>query len=253
MKRSIVRIVLASIFISTVVLSGLNAHTKPQAVVEQKFYTDQELIEVTTPTTVKMVRPEGQSFASGSLVKMPSGKSQIITNWHVCYHAGGEVVHFKLFDNSAVTSGKVLKMDMVKDLCVVEIPQEITKIKPSLELGTENHRFQRIMIMGHPIDEPLQPSFGYILEMRHEQVGMTVEPDKACPVGAEKREFFFQTACLIDMYLYATTAVTYPGNSGSPAVDVHGKLVAVLNSGPDNTNHGNVIPLSDIKEFIKEF
>ena len=61
-------------------------------------------------------------------------------------------------------------------------------------------------------------------------------------------------ACIRKYRSYSTTAVAYPGNSGSPVVNRYGNVIGVLFAGSSQQERDNyVVPLAELKRVLNKF
>jgi V8-like Glu-specific endopeptidase len=61
-------------------------------------------------------------------------------------------------------------------------------------------------------------------------------------------------ACFRSYQSYATTATTYPGNSGSPVVNKYGNIIGVLFAGSSKEEKDNyLVPVSEVKRVLSKF
>ncbi len=58
--------------------------------------------------------------------------------------------------------------------------------------------------------------------------------------------------CMEEVLAYRTTAVSLPGNSGSPVVDYKGNVIGVLFAGDSEVHWGLVITLDDVRDFLAD-
>lgn len=156
---------------------------------------------------------------TGFLVKAPSGKDYILTNAHVC-----EIARVLQTDRWS-TALDLIQVSDHTDLCLLEAPQGLGQ---AIELANQEPKaHEQIHIIGQGL------LLGNTLTEGH-WVGH---------IGPTLRV----------MSPAYCTATVLPGNSGSPVLDDAGRLVGVVfASGPILDNRGLLVPLSDIKEFLKD-
>lgn len=201
---------------------------------------------------VKMVTVNDDSMGSGSYVYAPSGRVIILTNWHICRHADAQKKVSYRLDHDVVVQTPYVKSDINVDLCAIYLPQEF--YRQALQVaGRDAQTFEQVMVMGYPLDGPLTPSYGYYLITSVLNINMGPGPDGNCPPGIEKQEGFFgEVYCLKEYNLGMTSAVIYPGNSGSPLLNMRNELIGVMNSGDQRSNFGNFVQRKDVINFLKD-
>lgn len=190
----------------------------------------------------KSFQPFGIEGGSGSgfLVKSPlSGKTYLLTNYHVCeaFGAPGAVDGVLLLpvkvsnDTEVVQYRKILGMSVKSDVCAVEAyPNE-----EGLELSTSLRPQQSVFIVGHPLGFPIQLSEGVVVG-EHKSVVM------------QKLSFMFfaveYKAVLLNMH-------ASPGNSGSAVVDSFGNVIGILFAGASRNDYSSlIIPSNQIAAFL---
>jgi S1-C subfamily serine protease len=226
------------VFVIGVVMSIQTNSTNP----------DGRLIEKTAKSTTRFTLG-GRGIASGSFVRTPKGKVVVLTNHHVCAVYSSQPPTMEIYNGPTIVA-PIIATDRTIDLCALEIPARGLEA-PAINLGSENTHFSRILIMGHPLGGSLTPFFGYVLSRGILPIVLGMAPDNSgCPEGTHSEVELFINYCVIDMDLIMTNATTFPGNSGSPAVDLNGNLIGVLNSGDNRSNYGNIIPLDIVKKFL---
>jgi S1-C subfamily serine protease len=82
-------------------------------------------------------------------------------------------------------------------------------------------------------------------------IGFAQDAEGKCPPNTDAVQSLFGGFCVLTMELSATTAMVYPGSSGSPIVNASGEVIGVINS-TDATNRGNFIPLQYLKEMLDD-
>lgn len=198
-------------------------------------------------STVSMLMATGvNGGGTGFQVITPSGKQLTLTNRHVCN------IPFKPLNtkiNGVKRNLKILKVSKVSDLCVLEGIPEL----PALRLAKEVKIGEGIAALGHPQLLPLALTRGEL--MGYMRVGITedmVPHPSLCPKGTQAVQTFFAIACL-RFHLSGVTNVTIlPGSSGSPMVNFWGNIVGVVFAGDNSSNWGLIVPLNQVREFLRD-
>lgn len=156
---------------------------------------------------------------TGFVVRAPSGKSYILTNAHVCQVA-------LMVEADRRFPMEIIEVDANSDLCLVEA----RGISPALEVATEEpDAHDNVHIIGYGM------LLGNTLSEGH-YVGRIQGP-----------------ILRVESPAYVT-AVVLPGNSGSPVLNDEGKVVGVVYaSSPAIANRALIVPIEDIKEFLKVY
>jgi S1-C subfamily serine protease len=171
-----------------------------------------------------------QGHGTGFTVFNPyDHKKYILTNNHVCeglQEADGAIY---IYSEGRLKKSKVLYKDPSLDLCLI-YPRHKS---PPFYLHENNMRpdHQNIFIMGYGADAPLTLTIG------HRQYRTKIQLD-----GGDT-EFEAEI----------TTAVIYPGNSGSPVFDSNMEVIGVVFAGSTITHYGAFIPLDKVYLFLEEY
>lgn len=163
-----------------------------------------------------------QGGGTGFVVSAPSGRKYILTNAHVCEIA-------RLVDSEdRLMKTEVIEAADYTDLCLMTLPKHLDA--PGLKIADfEPQTHDKIHIIGYGM------LLGSTLTEGH-WVGRL-----ALPVLA-----VFHPAYV--------TAQVLPGNSGSPVLNDDGFVVGVVYaSSPAILNRALVVPLEDIREFLKNY
>ena len=187
-----------------------------------------------------------QSGGTGFAVQTPKGKTYTLTNRHICEIAQNGVLLAN--PGGLPLPVRVLKISKKSDLCLVEnVPdkQGLRLASNSLQAGEE------FAIVGHPMLLPLTLSRGELIS--YQEIEMPTKVDQECDSDERQVETMFFTVCLKKYRAGMTNAVALGGNSGSPVVNFSGDVVGVLFAGFNDSNWGIIVPLEEIKEFLKEF
>lgn len=201
-------------------------------------------------SSVRLVGPMGEPHGSGSVVKY-ADKEVIITNWHVCESYRDKSNITLLIDDSFFLS-KQITSDLELDLCAIEYTPTIRDFSHRIALELTDkplRRFDKLMVLGYPLDSMLSPIFGYVLGPKRITIAFGYKQGK-CLEGFREEATMFFTLCVKDYNLIVTNLQTFPGNSGSPVVNEQGELVGVINSGEGTLNYGNMILLEDLRKFL---
>lgn len=222
----------------------------------------QYILSNTAASTVRVVMPSRHAAGgTGFNVKTRSSKTVMLTNRHICNIAenGKLDVEFPK-ESGRFYSVYVREISRTTDLCITDGVPSL----PALTLASYANVGEGIAVVGHPLLQPITMSRGMITNA--EDVELMSHPNptqESCDKEGGKilvlpedhiaRFFGVGSVCLITVSAQRTSAVIYPGNSGSPAVNVFGNVVGVLFAGDTRTNFGSIIPLKDVKEFLSEY
>lgn len=187
---------------------------------------------------------EGNGGGTGFSVRTSKG-TVTLTNAHVCDKNESLVALTQQGEKLL----KVLKVDTVRDLCVLE-----GSGNKGLELAdTDTEQFDEVFTIGHPLLEQKAPEFGRSL--RETSVEIATHGDIGeveCLPGERKRQAFIFSVCTRLFQLMQTTVRIFPGNSGSPIFNSNGKVVGVMQSADSTTNKGNYVPLRYLISILYE-
>jgi serine protease Do len=188
---------------------------------------------------------------TGFSLRAPSGKVYTITNGHVCGLAENGLMSAQSVGTNRWVTIKVIEVAPLTDLCVLEgLPAA-----SGLELASSIDMHAEFFVVGHPKLEPITVSPGYIRSREIIDVIMGPAGDGCSGPGyrTESVPGFFgepMPVCIRSIDGYDTSAVIYPGNSGSPCFTADGDVMGVVFAGAGDTNYGSAIPLDVLRSFI---
>jgi S1-C subfamily serine protease len=212
-------------------------------------------------SVVSVVIPSNHaSGGTGFNVKTPSGKVVMLTNRHICQLAENGVLEVSTTQEpERYYRVSVREESRTTDLCITDP----APTSASISLARSVSVGEQIGVLGHPHLEPNTLSLGMVTNKQTITLpfGFNIPEEKCAYYGGKTLEapplakmfFGIESGCFTDIESYRTTAVVYGGNSGSPAVDVLGRLTGVLFAGNTRSNYGFIVPLEKIKEFLKNY
>lgn len=177
------------------------------------------LMNTVSPYIFKITRIMNVDTGGTGFLISHNGKTHIITNKHVCEGVG---IHKVLQVNSSVGIFiKSYKVSKIHDLCAINAPAILGE---GLEVGSQPFIGQNIYMMGHPFLQPKRLVSGF---------------------------YFLTEEVLVQKYLesYRMHISSFPGNSGSPILNIYGRVIGVLYAG--NSSDALAVPLKDLLIFIE--
>lgn len=208
--------------------------------------------------TVYVRSPEGaklQGSGTGFEVIAPSGKVYTLTNAHVCGLAkdGIIMVGEKLHSNRLVPK-RVLEVYQDNDLCLIEGLENYSglSLANSIEVGDS------VWAVGYPLGQAMNISSGRVKSFRYVDI-MDDETDPKDCTKPNQKVMQFNTlfgpidVCTVKRYAAQTDVSTFPGNSGSPLVNVYGNVVGVIFAANRQTTWGEAVPLNYVKDLLKAY
>lgn len=229
---------------------------------------------------VYMIRDSYDSGGgTGFAVKAASGETYILTNDHVCgVSSDGDSVLVTGEEGSM--RRHIIAHDEDSDLCLIQAPPDVEGLSVAqVEPALGDH----VSVVGHPRLMPLHVSngemtgketisilMGYIAvqnpdthedeQIPPQEGGMLAEQCVAAKYSQQyvNIDMLFLVlkvkVCIMTVHdAYVTSVTIHPGNSGSPMVNFWGNVVGVAFASDNSTNWGRIVPLSDIKSFLKDF
>jgi len=206
--------------------------------------TEEEVFNNAKPSAVRILTDEGNPMGSGFVLDTPVGERVVVTNDHVCGDKKELRLRFTGLNNLETIAERIVT-DYELDLCLIKVPNLIKNRVSPLHLAKKLEDYSLAYAIGYPLEYDLTISHGFTMIMAHEEI---LSPEGKCedPIVS-----IFGTFCVKKMYLMSSNVIIYPGNSGSAALNEYGEVIGVFNSGSSLTHWGNIIPLTDLKKFIK--
>jgi len=206
-------------------------------------------------SVVKVLVGPGKGGGTGFAVKADSGREYIATNRHVCEATNTGWMYISKDDGFTVWK-RIVYIDKNHDLCLLEGDRRLD----ALTIGKIPNKGDFHYIVGHPGLRPLTVSSGEFVGngfvtlvqdvLKREQCDGTVYELNPLEMLLFGQEF----VCLKKFRAYHTTAVSYPGNSGSPAVDAYGNVIGVLFAGSTESERDNyLVPVTELKRVLSKF
>lgn len=207
----------------------------------------QYIRNIAEDNSVKIVGMDG--MGTGFHVQAPNGKTYILTNKHVCSITGPLKVE-KYGDKVGVVRKIIAKYDS-HDLCVMEALPGVKGIKISSDPAKNG---DRVYTLGHPRGNNLNVAEGEKFDEKVITLGEETQADGTCAEGTLVEIptlFGIFKICAVERTAVQISSPTYPGNSGSPVVNIYGRVVGVIFAGSrDVENQGFYVPLEVVKDFL---
>lgn len=204
----------------------------------------------------KTVRVMGErSGGTGFYITTEKGNTYILTNRHVCEATTTGKMGIVPNTGDAIYYKTIVKKSEKYDLCVLNAPKKAK----GLGLASDVNIGETIGLVGHPKLQPLTLSRGELIGYKHITLIDSYNPKEGECKGTVKKAppfyalFDIHTICLSSHYSGQITAYSRGGSSGSPLINFYGNIVGVLFAGnPQDQFESYVVPLSSVKEFLKE-
>ncbi len=206
-------------------------------------------------SVVQVLSPNLNGGGTGFAVKADSGDEYILTNKHVCGAAINGWLAIKQ-DGEKPIFKRVVYEDNKHDLCLVQGDRRFS----ALDLGDQPEKGELHYIVGHPGLRQLTVSQGEYIGNDIVKLLDNVQKREQCKGEVlelnpmQQWLYGIEFACIRSYNSGATTATTYPGNSGSPVVNRWGNIVGVLFAGDSAEEKSNFfVPLSEVKRVLSKF
>ena len=198
---------------------------------------------------------KNQGTATGFQVIAPSGRVYTLTNAHVCeLQKDGIVLVSEKQNSGRLIPRRVLEVYEKNDLCLVEglAGYGGLSLADSWEVGDQN------WAIGYPMGEALNMTSGFLKEKANIKLFLQEVAPKDCKGPGMSIEdvnlgFISLPFCFIERSAIQTNITIFPGNSGSPMVNVFGNVTGVVFASNNYTDWGSSVPLEDVIDFLKAY
>lgn len=195
--------------------------------------------------TMMLVSAEGS--CSGTQVKAPSGKSYILSAAH-CKPLMFNGKIMVIDESGHLFVSKVLDMDSDKDLLLMEGMPHMS----GLPIAKAAHTGERVTSYTHGHGLPTYEASGKLLGSVHTiQIPNEIESEKEMHLCKHIMPTMFGLMCLQDRKTWATSMKVMPGSSGGGVLNASGELVGVVSAGNMATYQGELVPLNQIRQFLR--
>jgi S1-C subfamily serine protease len=180
-----------------------------------------------------------------------------MTNSHVCGLEENGTILGRYQGSDYVLN--VIKKFPMNDLCVLSAPKtakQYFKVASSFKLGESSYA------IGYPQLEPLSLVVGELSDLLtvrvvtkingtpQECTGPTYEYTTDLP--PEAMIFGVFSTCVRSVQANSSSMIISPGNSGSPVVNIWGSVIGVVFAANQFGTRSYIVPLSDLKLFLKD-
>ena len=187
---------------------------------------------------------------TGFLIKAKSGRSYLLTNWHVCDSKTVVTVYHETIPKVPMKA-KVLAIDPEHDLCLAAFGGE------GLSLAKSYQTNERVFVLGHPLGcDKIVYSKGSLLNIVYTSLNFSsFSPN--CPRG-----FYLTKAdkpgevpynCVLKARVIDTSVPGNHGNSGSPIFNKDGEVVGIINQIDENSKFLGGMDLNVLKSFLSNY
>lgn len=193
-----------------------------------------------------------QGSGTGFEIKAQSGKVYTVTNAHVCGLANSNgIIMVEEKRSNRLIPRRVLEVYNDNDLCLVEGLEGYS----GLDTASGYERGEPVWAVGYPLGGMMNISNGRIKGEQDVYIlAEDVSQDKCVAPKYKKIQYnlFGLTfdLCAVVRHAIDSDVVIYPGNSGSPLVNIYGNVVGVVFAADQRTNWGSSVPLRDLNKLL---
>lgn len=197
-----------------------------------------------------IVSGSSNSYGTGFLVKH-NGSKYIVTNAHLCdVSQNGYMTVNKGSDS---TPRRILAVSRQNDLCILEPVSGL-----GLAITTSRSKNQLLTMHGHAFNEGLSARSGRIISQSTKTIPLfpitsNEDHDRCTEQEGDIIIVFISFFCIRRHTVLETTIQGGPGASGSPVVDLLGRIVGVKSIYHTQNLRSMIIPSEFLIELIEQF
>jgi S1-C subfamily serine protease len=197
-----------------------------------------------------MVSGSPNSYGTGFLVRH-QGNKYIATNAHLC--DASQNGYMAVIKNGDSTPRKILAVSRKNDLCILEPIEGL-----GLLITTSHSKNQLLTMHGHAFNEALSARSGRIISKSVKTVPLfpvtnEEEHDRCYEIEGEIGAVFISFFCTRAHTVLETTIQGGPGASGSPVVDLLGRLVGVKSIYHTQNLRSMIVPSEFLINLINDY
>lgn len=228
------------------------------AVMALPYIHERLLFKSVSRSVMRIVVPSNHASGGTGFQLQVGDKQYTVTNRHVCELNEDGFMVAKLNDEgSLIAYLPIIRISKKTDLCLLAGIAGT----PALKLAGSAGEGDEIASVGHPMLQHVTLTRGKITNTEVlEMLGAVNIPAAKCTdeYGGRTEEaplmiqIFtgIKTGCIIKIKTYRTTATIFGGNSGSPLVNIFGRVEGVLFAAMEGQNWGYSVILEDLKDFL---
>lgn len=202
-------------------------------------------------TNVVMIYSE-EGGGTGVVLQSTDKGSLILTNRHICegIQGGGTILDYRNEESRA----DYAKISKIYDLCLVFTAKNL-HINTPIAASAPN-MFDTAIVVGHPFLMPITISKGHFSS--YQTISLVMGAEKCNGQEQNEDDIFYCQAYgmkpIIESFLsQASSALTAPGNSGSPVFNTRGQISALVFAGVgEGISPSYLVPHGYIVNFIEK-
>lgn len=204
-------------------------------------------------SVVQVLAPDLRGGGTGFAVKAASGEEFIATNHHVCNAAQNGWVVIRTGDENLLR--RVVYKDTKADLCLVQGDKRFAP----LTIGSDPEKGDLHYIVGHPGLRQLTVSKGEFIGFDEVKLLDQVATRQECKgfiqelSPLEQYMYGVEFVCIRSYKSYASTAIAFGGNSGSPVVNKWGNVIGILFAGTSQVTDSYLVPVYELRRILSKF
>ena len=198
--------------------------------------------------SVKIVRNDGRSGGTGSILRSYASESEILTNSHVCevIENGGMVITEK--STHRVTS---YYQSNAHDLCIVKVAANLGMDTPVAQKAPES--YTQATVSGHPRLLPNVVTKGHFSGRESIEILTKIRPCTADDMNGADVVLCAAIGGIPVITRYEAqlvTALIQPGSSGSAVFNDEGEISAVVFAGAGGLSYAFTVPYEQVANFV---